>query len=200
MIQKIIVTLATVTFLASCASTPEQPVASGADVPQNIDSEISFDGVSDPNEDPFFADQGTPESSPVAEAEPTPAAEETPLPAPTPEPSASPQVAVPEPVKEDTEMPQASWEMEETDPAPAPTPKPAPKAKKSAQKRPASALSGDAMRTPASDCSLREKPVKSAAKLGIASKGRKVWTENHNAEWFKVYRKQGHAFVSKTCF
>ncbi len=197
--QKLVFALVFASMVSSCASSPEKNDSAKSDVPQNVDSDITFDGVSDPNEDPFFSDE--PQET-IVEAEP-----ETPAPTPTPEPSAPRQAEARPAANEESEMPQASWEMDESEsstPTPVETPMPKSespqKARSTPAKKLASTATSDAMRTPASDCSLRAEPGSNASKLGLAKKGRKVWTENHNEGWFKVYRKEGHAFLSKSCF
>lgn len=190
MMKKILFTLVTVFFVASCATSPETGEDGKQDNPENIDSDITFDGASSADEDPFFSEPIEGAEEPVETADATEETEVE-LPEPTPEPSVTP-----EPTFADQPAPQEEYEepapMEEPEPE-APSPDPV------ADKKPAS-VTPDAMRAPGSDCSLRDAPGTDGKRLGVARKGRKIWTENHDGGWFKVYRKKGHAFVSKSCF
>jgi len=58
----------------------------------------------------------------------------------------------------------------------------------------------NATRKALSDCNMRSDPSVKSKKVGMVSKGRKVWTEPLTASWYKVYRKNGHAYVSSKCF
>ncbi len=180
MIKKIVFTLMAVTFVASCATHPEVGEDNKQNRPENIDSEITFEGASSADEDPFF-------SEPIESVSPQ-TAEEVNLPEPTPEPADSM-----EPTFADQSAPEEEYEEPESEPVDA-------SSQPVTYKKPASVHVSDAMRTPGSDCSLRSSPGTDGKRLGVAKKGRKIWTENHDTGWFKVYRKKGHAFVSKSCF
>lgn len=186
MIQKIILILTSLLFVISCASTTNSSEDGRADNPENIDSEITFDGVGAADDDPFFSDPD-PDESPqldVAEGEDQMSNEPEPE-VNIPEPTAQAEPALDIPASEEEEMPVAEVE---DDPTPSTS-------KKSAYKK-----TSNAMRAPASNCNMRAGPGAGKSKVGKLKKGRKVWTENHNGGWFKIYRKKGHAFVSKNCF
>ncbi|MCB0407723.1 MAG: hypothetical protein KDD34_05915 [Bdellovibrionales bacterium] len=198
MIQQIFLIIISTAFVVSCATSPENNGEVKGDSPQNIDSEITFEGVSNPDGDPFFDDPGAEaqDNWNQADIQNTPEEPKGDM-ANIPEPTPEPQEEMP-----DSSFSQATAEEPEQDMTPEPMKpqKTISKSKKIAKKKPASVMSGNAMRTPAKDCLLRAKPSTSGGKLGMAKGGRKIWTENHSSDWFKVYRKQGHAFISKTCF
>jgi hypothetical protein len=50
-----------------------------------------------------------------------------------------------------------------------------------------------------SNCTMRAKANTSAKDVGLVSKGKKLWMENHNDEWVKVFKKSGPVYLSKTC-
>ena len=86
----------------------------------------------------------------------------------------------------------------EPNPFPAPeteTPKPKPVAKKKSMSKDKAAT-----RRTTSDCNMRAKPSSGSTKLTLVPKGRKIWTEPAEGDWFKVYRKKGVGYVSKVCF
>lgn len=85
------------------------------------------------------------------------------------------------------------------EPAPAPEKKSKP-AKKS--KRPAS-HSGGAFKAKmysfSSDCEMKSEPSDESASAGNVKAGKKLWVENHDAEWAVVQKKSGPVYVRKSC-
>lgn len=188
MIKKILFAFVTIVFMSSCASSPEIGDDGKQSHPDNIDSDITFEGTSSANEDPFFSEPieggGETETAEAPVQEP-----EVEIPEPTPEPAEAMEPSF-------AEQPAPQEEYEDSTPE-----EPMVQAQEPVQrKKPASVNAPDAMRAPGSDCSLRSSPGSEGKRLGVAKKGRKIWTENHDGGWFKVYRKKGHAFVSKSCF
>lgn len=49
------------------------------------------------------------------------------------------------------------------------------------------------------DCAMKAKPDSGSKNVGSVSAGKKLWVENHNAQWAKVYKKSGAVYVSKSC-
>lgn len=182
MFQKNILIILGFFFIVSCSSSPKKGDGK-SDNPENIDSEISFGGVGPADDDPFFSDPDSDDTFDAAQMdakaeEPT----ETAVNIPAPSAEAEPALDMPEEVEESEEP------VAEITPV------------ESVQRNKASVAVKDAMRSPANNCNMRSDAVPGSAKVGMVKRGRKIWTENHDSGWFKVYRKQGHAFVSKTCF
>ncbi len=48
-------------------------------------------------------------------------------------------------------------------------------------------------------CPMRAKPSPAAKELGKTKSQGKIWVEEVNESWFKVYRKAGAAFVNRDC-
>jgi len=49
------------------------------------------------------------------------------------------------------------------------------------------------------NCNMRAKPDQKASKKGLVPKGKRLWVENHNATWVKVFKKSGPVFLHKSC-
>ena len=50
-----------------------------------------------------------------------------------------------------------------------------------------------------SDCAMKAKPDSGSKNVGSVSAGKKLWVENHDTQWAKVYKKSGAVYVSKSC-
>lgn len=48
-------------------------------------------------------------------------------------------------------------------------------------------------------CSMRSKASTQSKKMGEVSKGKKLWMENHNTGWVKIFKKSGPVYISKKC-
>lgn len=54
------------------------------------------------------------------------------------------------------------------------------------------------LKTTVIDCELLDQP--NGKKIGFQKSGKAIWTDDHDQDWYKVYRKTGEAFLKKTCF
>lgn len=58
----------------------------------------------------------------------------------------------------------------------------------------------NAMYNVAKDCNLRSQPSMRGSVVGKSLKGRRIWAENANSSWAKVYRQSGDAaYIYKGC-
>jgi hypothetical protein len=46
---------------------------------------------------------------------------------------------------------------------------------------------------------MKFSPTAGSKSVGNVAKGKKLWLESHNAQWFKAYKKSGTAYVSADC-
>ena len=51
----------------------------------------------------------------------------------------------------------------------------------------------------ANACDMKFSPTAGSKSVGNVAKGKKLWLESHNAQWFKAYKKSGTAYVSADC-
>lgn len=49
------------------------------------------------------------------------------------------------------------------------------------------------------DCNMRKTASANSKKMGTVKKGKKLWVDAHNADWVKVYKKNGAVFINKGC-
>ena len=51
----------------------------------------------------------------------------------------------------------------------------------------------------ASACDMKASPSAGGKSVGNVAKGKKLWLDSHNAQWFKAYKKSGTAYVPADC-
>lgn len=56
------------------------------------------------------------------------------------------------------------------------------------------------MRFASVNCPIRTAPNTDSQILRTLKKGQSLWTQDNGGEWFRVFKKQGYAFINKTCF
>lgn len=75
--------------------------------------------------------------------------------------------------------------------------------KKSAKRSKSLASSGGAfkakMYTFKTDCEMKSDPSDDSANAGNVKAGKKLWVENHDADWATVQKKTGTVYVKKSC-
>ncbi len=54
------------------------------------------------------------------------------------------------------------------------------------------------LRSTKAACDLHEQP--DGKKISTLRADKRVWTDDYNGQWYKVYRKAGFAFAKKSCF
>ncbi len=101
--------------------------------------------------------------------------------------------------------------VEEVQDEPAPATQTAPKAKKAVTKAAHKPKKSQAMsnsHSPAfkngmygvkKDCRMHGKPNLQSKKQGSVNRGKKLWMENHDKNWVKVFKKSGPVYINKSC-
>jgi hypothetical protein len=51
----------------------------------------------------------------------------------------------------------------------------------------------------ASACDMKSSPSSDSKSVGNVAKGKKLWLDSHNDQWFKAYKKSGTAYVPANC-
>jgi outer membrane biosynthesis protein TonB len=51
----------------------------------------------------------------------------------------------------------------------------------------------------ASACDMKSSPSAGGKSVGNVAKGKKLWLDSHNAQWFKAYKKSGTAYIAADC-
>lgn len=72
-------------------------------------------------------------------------------------------------------------------------------AKKSTSSRAPASNGKSGMRTFSADCQMKTQPDDASADAGSVNKGKKLWLDQHNATWFKAYKKSGTVYVPSSC-
>ena len=49
------------------------------------------------------------------------------------------------------------------------------------------------------NCTMRAKASTKSKSVGKVRKGKKLWMENHNKNWVKVFKKSGPVYINKLC-
>ncbi len=49
------------------------------------------------------------------------------------------------------------------------------------------------------DCNMHAKASLQSKKEGTVNRGKKLWMENHDKNWVKVFKKSGPVFINKNC-
>ncbi len=51
----------------------------------------------------------------------------------------------------------------------------------------------------ANACDMKSSPSSESKSVGNVAKGKKLWLDSHNDQWFKAYKKSGTAYVPANC-
>jgi hypothetical protein len=51
----------------------------------------------------------------------------------------------------------------------------------------------------ANACDMKSSPASGSKSVGNVAKGKKLWLDVHNGQWFKAYKKSGTAYISANC-
>ncbi len=51
----------------------------------------------------------------------------------------------------------------------------------------------------ANACDMKSSPTSGSKSVGNVAKGKKLWLDSHNSEWFKAYKKSGTAYIAADC-
>lgn len=51
----------------------------------------------------------------------------------------------------------------------------------------------------ANDCAMYSQANRGAARVGLVTKGKKLWVDAYSTDWVRVYKKAGPVYVMKSC-